>query len=264
MDRIIYQDLFGKMERMNEIYLDMTRGMAGDMFVSASYAFMDERRREQFLRRLKDMGIRSGLGMNVDEICLRGLAGFRLSWEASRSAEPRSASDAEETVRRFCSLLDVSDRAAEFAERVVKDIVHAEAEAHGVEPEKVHLHEIGRLEGLANIASAALCQDMLGLREKTLIGSYISIGQGCVNTAHGRLCIPTPASASLLKGLRFRFGPSEGEMATPTGIAIARNALKHQTDILPVPGREGIGFGTRRFGNDLGFVRILSADKEDG
>ena len=246
---------------MNQIYLDMTRGIAADMFVSASYAFMGERAREQLLKRLKEMGNRFGLRLNVDKIRIQDLAGFRLCWEAPGRTELRSTSEAEEIVERCCSSLDASERSRTYAGRVVKDIIRAEAEAHGVESEEVHLHEIGRLAGLANIASAALCLDMLGMHDKALIGSYISIGQGHVDTAHGRLCIPVPASAFLLKGMRFRFGPFDGEMATPTGIAIARNAIKEQVDILPAPGKEGIGFGTRRFGNELGFVRILSTDK---
>lgn len=262
MDKIIYQDPFRKTKRMNEIYLDMTKGIAGDMFISAFFAFMTLQEREVFLELVSGLGNQIGLRPKIEEIHNRQLSGYRLIWETNEKERVKSIREASEIVSWCCSLLDVSDRSRRYAEKVLWDIVNAEAEAHRTRPENVHLHEIGRLVGLANIASAALCLDMLGLHDIPLIGSFISIGQGYVETTHGKLSVPTPASASLLKGMRFRFGPFNGEMATPTGIAIAKNAIRRQIDVLPKMDKECIGFGTRRFGNELGYVRILGADTE--
>lgn len=247
---------------MKEIYLDMTKGIAGDMFVSASCAFMTLQEREAFLELVRSMGKRMGLWPEIEEIQNQQLSGYRLIWKTNEMERAKSVWEASEIVSRCCSMLNVSEKSKRYAEKVLRDIVEAEAEAHGTSPENVHLHEIGRLAGLANIACAALCLDLLGLHDITLIGSYISIGQGYVDTTHGRLSVPTPASASLLKGMRFRFGPFDGEMATPAGIAIAKNAIRRQIDELPEMNKECIGFGTKRFGNELGYVRILGADTE--
>ncbi|MEM3038281.1 MAG: nickel insertion protein [Thermoplasmata archaeon] len=249
---------------MKQVYLDMTRGISGDMFVSASYAYMDRSAKDRFRSRTAPMIDRLGLRLEIEELRHGDLSGYRISWQPREKIASRSAAEARTIVRRCCDDLDLSDRASEYAADVFRDIVSAEARAHNAEPEQIHLHEIGRTAGLANIALAALCVEMLSLLDAPLIGSYISIGEGKVDTSHGRTSIPTPAASYLLEGLRFRFGPFDGEMATPTGISIARNAIRRQVDTLPIPARQGIGFGTRMYGDEYGYARLLGADEGGG
>jgi uncharacterized protein (DUF111 family) len=247
---------------MKEIYLDMRRGIAGDIFVSAAYAFMDRTGREALLTKSSRIADELGLRFRMDRVSYQGLEGFRISVDRQGMVKPIGATTAKDTVMRCCDAAGISEASRLYAEKVIDDIITAEAEAHGVRPEEVHLHEIGRPAGLANIALAAVCMDILDLHTTPLIGSYISIGDGEVDTAHGRLSVPTPAVAILLEGLRFRFGPFGGEMATPTGIALVKNAIRHQVDSLPRASREGIGFGTRNFGSEPGYVRMLEKDEE--
>jgi len=195
---------------MTEVYLDMTRGIAGDMFVSASYAYMDGPAKDEFRSRAMPMADELGLRSKMEELRNGNLIGCRISWESEETIGPRSAMEAEKMVRRCCDILDLSDRSTQYSLKVLQDVVNAEARAHDIDAGQVHLHEIGRPTGLANIALAALCIELLDLLETPLTGSYISIGQGRVGTAHGSLSIPTPAASYLLEGMRFRFGPFEG------------------------------------------------------
>lgn len=245
---------------MTVLYLDMTKGISGDMLVAACCSFMDDGMRLEFLRRADiacrefDCSIKSTT-IDGDSTC-----GMMIVWDCEKRVEVRSASEAEGFLERVSEGLALSSGARRFTVKVIEDIVAAEAKAHGIEKEMVHLHEIGRTGSLMNIASAGLCWDMLGIGERKVIGSFISIGGGVVETEHGRLNVPTPASSELLSGLRFRFGPSAGEMATPTGIAIVRNLLSIQQDALPKASRKGVGFGSRSFDGERGFAMLFESD----
>jgi pyridinium-3,5-bisthiocarboxylic acid mononucleotide nickel chelatase len=241
------------------LYLDMTKGVSGDMLVAACCSFMDEGMRLEFLRRV-DAACRE-FDCSVALTTVEGgpTAGMMLEWDCETRGGIRSASEAEGFLERAAERLTLSSVASRFTVRVIRDIIEAEAKAHGIESEKVHLHEIGRMGGLMNIASAGLCWDMLGMGAKKVIGSYISVGGGAVETEHGCLNIPAPASSELLSGLRFRFGPSAGERATPTGIAIVRNLLSEQQDVLPKASRKGAGFGSRSFDGEKGSVMLFES-----
>jgi len=243
------------------LYVDMTRGISGDMFVAACCSFMDEGMRAEFICRADSACRESDCSIALNDVVSGSTSGMMLEWKCENRAAARSANEAEVFLEQAAERMALSTDARRFTIRIIGDIVAAEAKAHGIEKEKVHLHEIGRTGGLMNVASAGLCCDILGLGGRSIVGSYISVGEGGVETAHGRLSVPTPASSELLAGLKFRFGPCEGEMATPTGIAIIRNLLSKQQDVLPKASRKGAGFGSRSFDGERGFVMLFESDQ---
>jgi len=239
------------------LYIDMALGTSGDMFSAACCAFMGEALREEFLRRI----IRScqGLGgsMELRESCCGSERGYTVAHIFPKGGKGISAREASEMIERIARDLGLSAKGKEYAMSIFSDIVSAEAKAHGVGIDAVHLHEIGRPAGLINIASAGLCYDLLELGERKAVGSVISTGRGRVSTEHGWLSVPTPASANLLAMMRSRPGPFDGEMATPTGIAIMKNLISKQIDDLPIPGRQGVGFGSKSFEGVVGYIRLF-------
>jgi len=243
------------------LYVDMTRGISGDMFVAACCSFMDEGMRAEFMRKTDSACREFGCSVTLSDVESGSTCGKLLEWKCENRAAARSADEAEGFLEQAAERMALSTDARRFTIRIIGDIIAAEAKAHGIEKEEVHLHEIGRTGGLMNVASAGLCCDILGLGGRSIVGSYISVGEGGVETAHGRLNVPTPASSELLAGLRFRFGPCEGEMATPTGIAIVRNLLSQQQDVLPKASRKGVGFGSRSFDGERGSVMLFESDQ---
>jgi len=243
------------------LYVDMTRGISGDMFVAACCSFMDEGMRAEFICRADSACRESDCSIALNDVVSGSTSGMMLEWKCENRAAARSANEAEVFLEQAAERMALSTDARRFTIRIIGDIVAAEAKAHGIEKEKVHLHEIGRTGGLMNVASAGLCCDILGLGGRSIVGSYISVGEGGVETAHGRLSVPTPASSELLVGLKFRFSPCEGEMATPTGIAIVRNLLSRQQDVLPKASRKGVGFGSRSFEGERGFAMLFESDQ---
>lgn len=249
---------------MTILYVDMTRGISGDIFVAACCSFMDEDMRTEFMRRADSACREFDCSFALNGIDSGSTHGLMLEWKCEKMVGARSADEAEGFLEQAAERMALSADARQFAIRTIGDIIAAEAKAHGIMRDKVHLHEIGRTGGLINVASAGLCYDILGLGGRRIVGSYISVGEGGVETAHGRLDVPTPASSELLAGLRFRFGPCEGEMATPTGIAIIRNLLSQQQDALPKASRKGLGFGSRSFDGERGFAMLFESEVSGG
>jgi hypothetical protein len=235
------------------------------MFAAACHSFLEPEGQTELLNRIEEAPESLGCKLVTNDIRIAGAAGKAIEWQSESRSETISGDLAIESLERVSEGFGLSAGGRRFVSGVIGDIISAESKAHGVHPHDVHLHEIGRAAGLMNIALAGLCHDLLDLGGREVIGSYLVIGKGEVRTAHGILRIPTPAAAELLAGLRFRFGPHVGEMATPSGIAIIRNALTGQQDVLPKASasRLGFGFGNRSFDGERGYAIVYESDHEE-
>jgi len=242
----------------DRLYLDMRLGVSGDMIVSACYDFMEERMRSTFYETMKGALDEFGGRTDIVRIEEPEATGHRIEWNMMDPTEMRNPSEARDILESIEDMMGLSEASRAMADKTISDLIDAESKAHNVPQDRVHLHEVGRIAGLMNIAGAGLCYDLLGLSKKKMVGSIISIGEGEVETSHGLLSVPAPATANLLLGLRFRFGPHLGEMATPTGVALARNIIRSQEDPLPLESRQGLGFGSRSFSGRRGYVRLFS------
>lgn len=148
-------------------------------------------------------------------------------------------------------LADGAER--DFALGVAKTLLDAEAAVHGME--KVHLHELGSVDTVVDIAGASVLLGSLGLLGAVGFSSPVLVGRGKVKTEHGALSIPPPVTAEMLRKFKipFYFSNEEKELATPTGIAILANLVKfEEPQNLEV---ETIGTGAGAF--DLGMPNVL-------
>lgn len=109
----------------------------------------------------------------------------------------------------------------EMAGEMFRRLGEAEAKAHGIPLEEVHFHEVGAVDSIVDVLTAAYCFHQLHIGEVIL--SPIYEGQGHVKCAHGLLPVPVPAVRNLAEayGLPISIKNVEGEMVTPTGAAIA-------------------------------------------
>jgi pyridinium-3,5-bisthiocarboxylic acid mononucleotide nickel chelatase len=122
---------------------------------------------------------------------------------------------------RLVEAADVSDAVKQRAIRAFQLIGEAEGQVHGVAPEKVHLHEVGAVDAVLDIVGAVEGFEQLGV--DAIYHLPIAFGNGWVESAHGRLPVPAPATAILLEGQEVvTGGPVEGEGTTPTGAALLR------------------------------------------
>lgn len=131
-------------------------------------------------------------------------------------------------------------RQQDLAKRIFQKLAEAEAKVHGSTIEKVHFHEVGAVDSIADIVGAAIGFDLLGIER--VVCSPVPTGHGYVEIAHGRCSIPAPATGELLRGVPLATLDIEGELTTPTGAAIVA-ALAHEFGPLPAMTVDRIGYG---------------------
>jgi uncharacterized protein (TIGR00299 family) protein len=139
-------------------------------------------------------------------------------------------------------IIDNSDLDAASKERaraIFAEIAKAESEVHGVSIEKIHFHEVGAIDSIADVLGAAWMIEMLGI-EKTYC-TTVHTGYGFVNTEHGKLPVPAPATQKILQGIPCMAGDVKSEMVTPTGAAILKNL--HADFEIPVLTENKVGYG---------------------
>ncbi len=112
----------------------------------------------------------------------------------------------------------LSDHQKELAKRIFRKLAEAEAKVHGTTIEKVHFHEVGAVDSIADIVGSAIGFNLLGVER--IVCSPVPTGSGFIEIAHGRCAIPAPATGELLRGVPLAALDVEGELTTPTGAAI--------------------------------------------
>jgi uncharacterized protein (TIGR00299 family) protein len=138
-------------------------------------------------------------------------------------------------------------------------LAEAEAKVHGVDIEKVHFHEVGAADSIADIVGVVVGLDYLGI---TNFGaSAVPTGTGTVKIAHGECSVPAPATAELLKGIPIAASNIPFELTTPTGAVLLKYFVK-QFGAFPAMTIQstGVGAGSRDLQQQANIFRILVGD----
>ncbi|MGI9332025.1 MAG: LarC family nickel insertion protein [Gammaproteobacteria bacterium] len=147
----------------------------------------------------------------------------------------------------------VRARAIDIFTRLAK----AEGRVHGVPVDRVHFHEVGAWDSIADVVVASWLIEALG--DDDWSASALPLGSGRVDTAHGRLPVPAPATAVLLEGMRVFDDGIPGERITPTGAAILAHlapSFEPRSQPFVLEG-SGLGFGSRVLDGVENFLRVL-------
>jgi len=153
----------------------------------------------------------------------------------------------QEIVRRVKSL-SLPDGVISDAVSVFNILGKAEANVHGVTLEKLHFHELGQEDAIADIVGACTAFHDLGLKDRRIYCTPVSVGRGFVEFSHGKFPVPAPAALEILKeySLSWQSGPVEGEMLTPTGAALLAHFVSERGVCPPMrTDRTGYGAGSR-------------------
>ena len=150
----------------------------------------------------------------------------------------------------------LADPVKERARSIFRRLAEAEARVHGVAVEDVHFHEVGAVDSIVDIVASAICLEYLGVGQ--VYASAVPLGGGFVQTSHGCLPVPAPATAELLRGMAVHGRCGEGERVTPTGAAILA-ALTTSTGIRPdmTLSRVGSGAGGKDFSDCPNILRAF-------
>jgi len=218
---------------MRIAYLDCASGISGDMTLGALIDAGAELATIQ--AGIDSLGL-PGCRLVTSEVKKRGFRATQLTVEHEPEHKHRH-------LHHITAMIDgsvLSARQKELAKRIFQKLAEAEAKVHGSTIEKVHFHEVGAVDSIADIVGAAVGFDLLGIER--VVCSPVPTGHGFVEIAHGRCSIPAPATGELLRGVPLAELDVEGELTTPTGAAIVA-ALAEEFGQLPAMVVERIGYG---------------------
>ena len=217
---------------MRVAHFDCFSGVSGDMVLGA---LVDAGVSADAIRTALDsLGL--PITLEIEQVKRNGIAATKVNVVAPDQEEYRFLPDVEAIIARG----KLSDSQRNLASRIFRKLAEAEAEVHGVPVEKVHFHEVGALDSIADIIGSAVGLDLLGVEKFT--SRSVPPGSGMVKCAHGLMPVPAPATANLLKGVPLAASPVKGELVTPTGAAILTSVVSEWTDS-PVLTAERIGCG---------------------
>jgi pyridinium-3,5-bisthiocarboxylic acid mononucleotide nickel chelatase len=187
--------------------------------------------------------------------------GIRAMKFVVRTAEPPG----ERTFATIRAMLARGTLTAPVRERALaafSALAEAEGRIHGMAPDAVHFHEVGSADAIADVVGAAFACEALGITH--IYVSPLPLGRGIVESQHGRLPVPAPATADLLRGFAVVPGDGEGEMVTPTGAAILRG-FGAVSAVPPSfrPLRIGYGAGTRHLADRPNVLRVMLGEGEE-
>jgi uncharacterized protein (TIGR00299 family) protein len=236
-------------------YLDCSTGVSGDKFLGAlidvgeQLAASGEAGFTTADVRALVVRLAPEARVDVEHVTSYGVAAVSVRVEAETAPPTRTWAD----VRALIERVDLSEPVRRHAMLAFEELARAEARAHGVAPEDVHFHEVGAIDSIVDILG--VCAGLHALGIERLIVSPVALGSGTVETSHGTLDVPAPATAALLRDAWTVAGPTceggapIGELTTPTGAALLRAYSAGYSSVPPASGNLiGRGAGTRDIG----------------
>ncbi len=220
---------------MNVAHFDCFSGISGDMTLGALIdAGVDA---EAIRTGVASLGL--PVQLEVEKVRKGGFAATAVRVQAPQEHSHRFLPEVEEILQR--GSLTPGQRG--LALRIFRRLAAAEAAVHGLPLERVHFHEVGALDSIADIAGAAIGLDLLGVERFT--SRSVPTGSGTVQCAHGLMPIPAPGTAELLKGVPLAASSIRAELTTPTGAAILTTIVQQWIE-QPVMTLQRIGHGAGR------------------
>ena len=232
---------------MRVAHFDCFSGVSGDMVLGALLdAGVDP---APIRAALDSLGL--PITLEAEKVKRCGFVATKATVHAADQEDYRFLPDVEAILARGA----LTPRQRELASAIFRKVAVAESVAHGMPLERVHFHEVGALDSIADIVGAAVGLDLLGVERFT--SSPVPTGTGTVKCAHGVMPVPTPGTAELLKGVPLAPSTVKGELTTPTGAAILTTVV---TEFTAAPDmtieRIGHGAGTKDFLEQPNILRL--------
>jgi uncharacterized protein (TIGR00299 family) protein len=194
----------------------------------------------------------TGAQVSFERVKRRDVGATKFRVTVTETAKHRHLSG----ILKMIEAAELPDRVKQNVTAVFQRLAKCEAGVHQTSIEKVHFHEVGAADSIADITGACLALDLLGVEK--VFCSPVNVGSGTVNTEHGVLPVPAPATAALLRDKPiYARGPAM-ELTTPTGAAVAVT-LSESFGTMPAMriSKIGYGAGDRDFREHANVLRVL-------
>ena len=240
---------------MKIAYFDCSSGISGDMVVGALIdSGLDIKTLQRELKRLpiKDYSVSA----SRDE--RHHIVGSNFKVKFKESSRHRTFKQIKDIIGKST----LSAKVKELSAAMFFNLAKAEAKVHGCKVDEVHFHEVGAIDSIADIVGTAIGIEQLGIEK--IYSSPLPLGSGWVETSHGRMPVPAPATLELLKGVPIVPSPVTSELTTPTGAAIIKTLAK-DFGYMPRMKMESIGYGIgdKDFKEILNMLRVIIGEERD-
>lgn len=237
-------------------YFDCISGISGDMTLGA----------------LVDLGVAVGeieaavRSMGLPELAIQCQQVKKCGFRGIKIDISHPPEHAHRHLHHITAMIDgaseIDVEAKQLAHRIFHQLAEAEAKVHGSTIEKVHFHEVGAIDSIADIVGTAVAMRSLGIDQ--VVASPVPTGSGSITIAHGRVSVPAPATAELLRGIPIAASDVQAELTTPTGAAILK-ACAVRFGTLPSMTVTGVGYGagTKDIEGQANVLRILLGQSTD-
>ena len=233
---------------MRVAHFDCFSGISGDMVLGA---VIDAGVPTEAIRAALD-SLALPIKLEVERVKRCGFAATKATIAAADQEDYRFLPDVEAILAKGA----LSAKQRELATAIFRKVAVAESTVHGMPLERVHFHEVGALDSIADIVGAAVGLDVLGVEKFT--SSPVPTGSGTVKCAHGIMPVPTPGTAELLKGVPLAPSTIKAELTTPTGAAILTHVVSAYTATPAMTiERIGHGAGTKDFLEQPNILRLM-------
>jgi uncharacterized protein (TIGR00299 family) protein len=241
------------MSSRRHAWIDASAGVAGDMLLGA---LVDAGADLPVVQQAVDAVIADSVRLISRPVTRAGQHATQISADViSQDVPVREWKAIEDLITTAGLAAPVRDRAL----RSFGKLAEAEGRIHHLPAARVHFHEVGALDSIADIVGVAAA--LHDLQIDSISASAVAVGSGRVRGAHGDLGVPVPAVVELAAGWRI-FAGGAGELATPTGMALV-STLAEQCEDLPVLTLQasGAGAGTRDTPGRANLTRVLIGER---
>ncbi len=202
-----------------------------------------------------------GFHLEISKDSRRGISGTKATVvvENPDNEKHRHLRHVEELINNSTLSAKVKEKSIQIFDLIAE----AEASVHQIDKQRVHFHEVGALDSIADIVGAAICWDYLKIDK--VVSSPIQLGGGTVRCAHGIMPVPAPATALIVKGIPIKMGLIQHEATTPTGAAILVALVDEFTEQFNFPIQQtGYGIGHRDISEVSNVLRVYLSESENG
>ena len=239
---------------MKYAYFDASAGLSGDMILGALLDLGASKM--EFKQAMAGLGL--PVEIRVREVTRAGLRALKVDVSIKKGGP--SPSRHWHDVEALILGSPFSDAVKTTALAAFKVLFEAEARVHGSTFHDVHLHEAGADDALVDVVGSAFLRERLGIAR--VVCSPLNLGSGWVKAAHGRLPVPPPAVAEILKRTPVYSAWADQELVTPTGAAIISSWAER---FVPFPElsyeRIGCGAGGRDLETLPNVLRVFYGDE---
>ena len=214
---------------MKILFYEPFAGISGDMNLGAMIDLgVDEK---YLINELKKLGLENEYNITVSKSSKMGISGTKVDVRL-KDYQPLNPSNlimtpskghnhSHRNLPAIEKIIDESGLEEEvkiLSKKIFMHVAKAESKIHGLPLNEVHFHEVGATDSIVDIIGAAICYHNLGVDR--VISTPIELGGGFVTAAHGKMPVPAPATAEIVKDILVKYGGVDHEATTPTGAAI--------------------------------------------